>query len=324
MTFQPASRKSTFALIGLTGHSGTGKTYSALRLAKGLSTDGRVALIDTENGRGSMYSDDFTYDVQELHAPFTPQRYTELIEEAAAEKFSVGIIDSFSHEWESIGGVLEMADNQKTNRGDDLKGLAKWMKPKSLHKRMLNILLQVPMHWIICMRGKDKLIQTKDQRGREVIVNAGVIPIQEGRLIYEMTLSLILDEHHKCRYGKPIKALYDVFDGKMITEESGRAVRDWLAGGSVVDAATEQVRKQAREKASEGTASFREWWPSLSKQQQAALKPIVDECQKAAKAADDALGLTDLPADKTTEQPAEPPKPRNGQMFDDEPSRGNY
>lgn len=34
------------------GHSGTGKTYSALRLATGLADGGKIGLIDTENGRG--------------------------------------------------------------------------------------------------------------------------------------------------------------------------------------------------------------------------------------------------------------------------------
>lgn len=284
MPFAPASRKHTFALIGLTGHSGTGKTYGALLLAKGLSRNGRVALIDTENGRGSMYSDEFRYDVQELHPPFTPQRYTDLVYEAEKSLYDVLIIDSFSHEWESLGGVLEMAE------AGNKKGLQKWMAPKIAHKKMVNALLQSRMHVIICMRGKDKMIQAKDEQGRDMIVNGGVIPIQEKRVIYEMTISLILDESYNCRWGKGPECLRPHFDGKRITTAGGAAIREWLDGGAPVDHDAERLLAQAREQAAYGTAIFREHWKRLSKPQQVTLQPHVPLLKEAAEAADQAMG----------------------------------
>jgi len=58
-TFRKAIREQTSVLLALAGSSGSGKTYSALRLARGLAGDrGRVALIDTRRaGRCTTPSD---------------------------------------------------------------------------------------------------------------------------------------------------------------------------------------------------------------------------------------------------------------------------
>ena len=65
--FTKAERKKAKLRLGLTGASGSGKTYSALQIAKGMG--GRIALIDTEHGSASLYSNDFDFDTLELDAP---------------------------------------------------------------------------------------------------------------------------------------------------------------------------------------------------------------------------------------------------------------
>ena len=77
-----ATRTGVKPLIGFYGESGTGKTYSALLLARGLvGTAGRIVMIDTESGRGSLYADVLPggYDVLELRQPFSPAAYVEAI-----------------------------------------------------------------------------------------------------------------------------------------------------------------------------------------------------------------------------------------------------
>jgi len=59
--FKKAVRSQAKLKLALTGPSGSGKTYSALQLAKGLG--GKVAVLDTENGSASLYSDSFEFDV---------------------------------------------------------------------------------------------------------------------------------------------------------------------------------------------------------------------------------------------------------------------
>ncbi len=61
--------------IGLAGTSGSGKTYSALLLAKGLVGDwNKVAVIDTENGSADLYEHLGGYHVITLQSPFIPIR----------------------------------------------------------------------------------------------------------------------------------------------------------------------------------------------------------------------------------------------------------
>ena len=74
--FKPAERKNVSLLVGLAGGTGSGKTMSAFRLAKGICGDKRFAVVDTENGRASHYADMFDFDVAELRAPFRPERTT--------------------------------------------------------------------------------------------------------------------------------------------------------------------------------------------------------------------------------------------------------
>ena len=91
----------------MAGVSGCGKTFSALRLARGLASAwDKVALIDTESGRGDLYSDLGEYNIITLKAPFSPERFIEAIKACEDQGMEVIIIDSISHEWEGKVGCL--------------------------------------------------------------------------------------------------------------------------------------------------------------------------------------------------------------------------
>ena len=98
--FKKAERKSAKLRAAFCGTSGSGKTYSALLLARGLGD--KVAVIDTERGSSELYADLFGFDVAQLAPPFTPQRYIELIRMAATQ-YDVLVIDSLSHAWAGEG-----------------------------------------------------------------------------------------------------------------------------------------------------------------------------------------------------------------------------
>ena len=104
-------------IIGLSGMSDSGKTYSALLIAQAIARQrgGIVAAIDTE-GRMKKYRDSKVY--AELH-PFKALRWTPPFDGdraikacEAAIKAGAGciILDSASDEWEGDGGVLESHD----------------------------------------------------------------------------------------------------------------------------------------------------------------------------------------------------------------------
>ena len=109
-----ADRSKSKVCVALAGDSGSGKTLSSIRLARGLVGEkGRIGYIDTEQHRASLYAGYYGgFDVISLEPPFSPERYEEAVRTFKDAGYDVVVIDSMSHEWEGTGGVLEMADSQ--------------------------------------------------------------------------------------------------------------------------------------------------------------------------------------------------------------------
>src|SRR5580700_10220292 len=137
-TFNKAVRKAVPLLMSLSGTSGSGKTFSALLLAAGLAgPTGKVGMLDTENGRGSLYADSpgivqafpNGFSITQMDAPFPPKRYVEAINAAERAGINVLVIDSGTHEWEGVGGCQDIAETKK------LKGMPNWALAKMEHKK---------------------------------------------------------------------------------------------------------------------------------------------------------------------------------------------
>lgn len=204
MEIKKATRQGVKPLIGFFSESGCGKTYSSLLLARGLvGPTGKMVMIDTESGRGSLYADVIAggYEVLELRGPFSPSRYIEAIEAVERSGAAVGIIDSGSHEWEGIGGVLDMADKAATESGKP--GLHNWRVPKMEHAKMMLKLLQSPIPWIVCLRAKHKTKQTRNAQGKtEIVKDDFTTPIQADDFIFEMTCHGEIMQDHTFRLTK--------------------------------------------------------------------------------------------------------------------------
>ncbi len=266
-TFRPAVREQIRLLISLAGGTGSGKTKSAMEIAKGLSGSNRFAVIDTENGRASMYAPPrgglakdypgtYDFDVVELVAPFTSERYEESIMAAEDAGYPVILVDSGSHEWEGDGGMLEQhgqiidrmiersrerGDNRKDWQLEEAHGQRAWGEAKGPHKKMKTKLLQLKAHVIFCFRAEDKIEMAKENgktviRPKQSLVGyEGWIPICEKRFPYEMTVSFMLLASSP-GIPKPIKLQsqhrpFFPLD-KPITEEAGRLIGEWAKGGS--------------------------------------------------------------------------------------------
>jgi len=79
MAIRKAERRKARLRLALTGVSGSGKTWSALTLARGLG--GKIGMIDTEAGSSELYAPSFDFDVLDIAAPFACRKYIEAIRE---------------------------------------------------------------------------------------------------------------------------------------------------------------------------------------------------------------------------------------------------
>jgi len=80
MQLKTSKKQNVKLRLGLSGPSGFGKTYSALLLAYGMTKDwSKIAVIDSEQGSSSLYSDLGNFNVLELNEPYSPERYIEAI-----------------------------------------------------------------------------------------------------------------------------------------------------------------------------------------------------------------------------------------------------
>lgn len=226
MKFHKAERKRGKLRLAIAGPSGSGKTYSALIVAFGLS--GQVAMIDTENGSGELYSQLGDYDVLSITAPFTPKKYIEAIKLAEDNNYSVLIIDSLSHAWAGQGGLLDqhgkIADSGKGNTW------TAWRKVTPLHNQLVESILQSGCHIIATMRSKQEYIQT-EENGKTVIKKVGMNPVQRDGMEYEFTLFFDLSQDHTAFASKDRTSL---FDGQYfpLSKETGKTLLAWLESGA--------------------------------------------------------------------------------------------
>lgn len=190
-THRRATRDKTPLLVGLVGPSSSGKTKSALRLARGFQrvNPGKIFGIDTEAGRMLQYADEYDFEHVPFGAPFGPLDYLDVIKFCIDNGATTVIVDSVSHEHEGPGGILEMHSVEHARLGGKTSTqMLAWNKPKSEHRRMLNTILQFSCNFIFCFRAKEKL---KLERGKDPSP-LGFVPIGDPTWTFEMTAQFLM------------------------------------------------------------------------------------------------------------------------------------
>ncbi len=237
--FQKAQRTQAKLRLALCGPAGSGKTYSALLIAQGLAPEGRIALIDTERGSGSLYSHLGEYHIAPLSPPFSPDRYIQLIQQAEQSGYEVLIIDSLSHAWAGEGGILDLHDKASlASRSGN--SFAAWREVTPKHNALVDCLIGADLHVIVTMRTKTAYEVADDGNGKKRPLKVGLAPVQRDGLEYEFTC--VLDLSVEGHVATATKDRTGLFDGSHFVPNAstGEALRDWLAGG--VDA-VEQSRR---------------------------------------------------------------------------------
>lgn len=232
-----AERKQSKLRIGLSAPSGGGKTYSALLLAKGLVGDyKKIGLIDSENGRGDIYSDLGQYNIISLKPPFTPESYIEAIRAFENAGVDVIIIDSVTHEWDGEGGCLQLNEKLAVAK---YKGntWSAWSETTPRHQRFLDAITSSSCHVITTVRNKVETVMTADKKVKKI----GMKEIQREGFEYELTVNFTIDrDSHEVIASKDNTRLFEGKDPFVITEETGVTLRDWVASGAADKTAEEK------------------------------------------------------------------------------------
>ncbi len=225
MELKKAARKQVKLRLNISAPSGAGKTYSALRMAKGICNDwSKVAVIDTENGSASLYSHLGDFNTIDLLPPFTPEKYIEAINVCVGAGIEVIIIDSSTHEWACLIEENELLAQSKF-RGNTWSA---WSNTTPRHDRFIAAILHCPAHVITCTRSKMETVMGDDKKVKKV----GMKDVQREGWEYELTVSLNIDRD--THLAIPSKDRTNLFEGKnpfLITEETGKSISDWCNSG---------------------------------------------------------------------------------------------
>ncbi len=242
MQLRKATRKQVKLRLNISGPSGAGKTYSALRMAYGLVGEwDKIAVIDTENGSASLYSHLGDFNTLDLEPPFSPEKYIQAIDVCINAGAECIVIDSSSHEWNGPGGCLEINDRLAAAK---YKGntWSAWNETTPRHDAFVSKVLHSPVHIITCTRSKMETVMGEGKKVHKV----GMKDQQREGWEYELTVSLNVErDTHMATASKDRTNLFEGKEPFIITEQTGKVIREWCEAGidprQEVDAAIAKV-----------------------------------------------------------------------------------
>ena len=192
MSFQPAARRNAKLRLALSGTAGSGKTYTALQIARLLSSS--VAVGDSEKSASQKYAikagteegpGNWRFSVN-TEFEKDPDGYVKMIREAAEAGFEVLVLDSYSHSW--IGARDEV--DRSTGASKFTSG---WKVVSPKVERLVDRILDYPGHVIATLRSKAEYALEKDEKtGRTAPRKIGMATIAREGTDYEFDIMLDL------------------------------------------------------------------------------------------------------------------------------------
>jgi len=238
--FKKASKKGSKLRLALFGVSGSGKTFSALRIANGLGK--KIAVIDTERGSASKYSDRFSFDVAECEKP-TINNLKMIIEQAKG--YDVLIIDSLSHAWMEL--LQEVEQIAKARYGGNT--WSAWSEGTPKQQGFINSILNFPGHVIATMRVETNWTTMTNEKGKIVPVRIGEAPKQGKGMEYEFDMLIQLSQDHIAQVLKDRTGKYQDELIEKPGEEFGKELALWLDSDEYRQYAEEETKvPEARQK----------------------------------------------------------------------------
>lgn len=232
--FQKAIKRDAKLRLALCGPAGSGKSYSALSIAKGLGS--KIAAVDTEQGSLSKYADLFDFDVVQP-AIFDPRELVKTIKAAEAGGYEVCVIDSLSHYWMGKGGELDLVD-AVAKKSNSNNSFAAWKTITPFHNELVETIIRAKMHVICTMRTKTEWVLEKDERtGKTAPRKVGLAPVMRDGIEFEFDVCGDLDQDNTLII---TKSRCPELSGKVINRpgaEMADTLKQWLSGAPVEEPA---------------------------------------------------------------------------------------
>lgn len=232
-TFRPATKDKAKARIALQGVSGSGKTWTSLALANGLSGGKRFAVIDTERGAASKYVGihGIQFDVLQMQR-FDPRDLVKALAAAADGGYGTVLIDSLSHFWKGTDGTLDQVEKAKGRYGGN--SFAGWKDGTPMQNDMIDALLSYPGHVAVTMRSHTEWVLQENDRGRKEPVAMGMRAEQRKGVEYEFDVVGAMDVTNTLRI---LKSRCPALHNQVLECPDGGAdiakpLLDWLNDGA--------------------------------------------------------------------------------------------
>lgn len=249
-TDQPAVRSRVPLIVGITGSTFSGKTYSALRIAAGVErvVGGPIYFVDTESNRALHYADYFKFQHVPFPPPYGPLDYIAVFEHCVKRGAKIIVCDQMSFEHNGEGGVMDQSEEMLERKcGDDWKCREKnlmlsLVKPKGARKKLKRwIITHGEIVFVFLYRAADKI---KPVRGGEPI-KLGWQPETTSDLPYEMTARFLLtpgsqgvpmitpeEKAELMQIKNPRQFESIIKPGEQLNEDLGERMARWAMGGA--------------------------------------------------------------------------------------------
>lgn len=238
--FKKAEKSQAKARILLEGATGSGKTYSALKIAYHLAPNKKIGVIDTEGspeaGAAALYSNEFPFDEICITGSYDPNFFIEALQEAGKQGYEVVVADSLFHYWKGKDGFLDLVDKEVDKmraRGGKADPMAAWKSVDTLYRRFVDAILTSPCHFIGTLRCKmeyEKVVEG----GKTVVKKVGLKPEFREEFPYEMTVEGMLNPEHQLVILKTRCPALDNQIFNMPGEDFANILTEWLNDGAPV------------------------------------------------------------------------------------------
>ncbi len=165
--FEHAVRQQIAFKGALQGPPGSGKTYTMLHLLHSLSPGRRPLVICSERGRILKYASRNGWDFDRYFpTTFDPADVPEIIASASAQGYTAIGLDSLTHWWSGIAGMLEQVDIRTAAASSSNKFGVGWKDMRPVERRMWDAILGTEMHVVATLRVKTAYLMEEIDNAR--------------------------------------------------------------------------------------------------------------------------------------------------------------